>query len=112
VQWAVQELVPFVIKSGGHSEWSTIDDNGIIIDLSRYTGIKVDSEAQTATLRGSISLKEVAVALADDGLFTGELYCIIVSKILAKLWSQLLKMVTLLNLLRTFLVEVLRLRLL
>lgn len=72
VQWAVGLSVPFVIKSGGHSEWSTIDDRGVIIDLSKFSEIEVDSETQTAILKGSILSKQVADALADVGLFTGE----------------------------------------
>jgi FAD/FMN-containing dehydrogenase len=77
--------VPFVIKSGGHSEWSTIDGSGVIIDLSKYAGIEVDSKTQTATLRGSILSKEVAVALADVGLFAGESHCNFALKMLAKI---------------------------
>jgi FAD/FMN-containing dehydrogenase len=72
VQWAVGASVPFVIKSGGHSEWSTIDNRGVIIDLSKFSGIAVDSETQTAILKGSVLSKQVADALADVGLFTGE----------------------------------------
>jgi FAD/FMN-containing dehydrogenase len=72
VQWAVKSSVPFVTRSGGHSEWSTIDGRGIIIDLSKYSGIEVDAEGRKATLKGSIQSKPVAVALAKAGLFTGE----------------------------------------
>lgn len=74
VQWAVKSSVPFVTKSGGHSEWSTIDESGIIIDLSKYSGIKVDTEGRKATLKGGILSKSVAVSLAEAGLFTGELH--------------------------------------
>ncbi|EAT82263.1 hypothetical protein HBI56_238390 [Parastagonospora nodorum] len=70
VQWAVESAVPFVTKSGGHSEWSTIDQSGIIIDLSKYSGIDIDAVGCKATLRGSIVSKQVAVALAEQGLFT------------------------------------------
>ncbi|XDG04463.1 hypothetical protein ABKA04_004078 [Annulohypoxylon sp. FPYF3050] len=70
VQWAVKASVPFVTKSGGHSEWSTIGDNGIIIDLSKYSGIEIDAQTKKAVLKGSILSKEVAVALADAGFFT------------------------------------------
>ncbi|KAF7359848.1 FAD-binding domain-containing protein [Mycena venus] len=70
VQWALQSSVPFVTKSGGHSLWSTIGEEGIIIDLSKYSGIEVDALGQRATLRGSILSKDVAVALAEAGLFT------------------------------------------
>lgn len=58
-------------RSGGHSEWSTIGKDGVIIDLSRFSGVEVDAEAETAVLRGSILSKQVAVALAEAGFFTG-----------------------------------------
>ncbi|PCG99792.1 FAD-binding, type 2 [Penicillium occitanis (nom. inval.)] len=70
VQWALKSSVPFVARSGGHSEWSTIGKNGVIIDLGRYKSVEVDVKSQTAILKGSILSKEVAVALADAGLFT------------------------------------------
>lgn len=70
MKWAVRASIPFVIKSGGHSEWSTIDSNGMVIDLSKYTGIEVDSSLQQAKLRGSVLSKELAVTLASAGLFT------------------------------------------
>lgn len=72
VQWAVKSSVPFVTRSGGHSEWSTIDGRGIIIDLSKYSGIEVDAKNRKVILKGSILSKPVAVALAKAGLFTGE----------------------------------------
>ena len=59
------------MKSGGHSEYSTIGSNGIIIDLSLYKGIEVDRTSGTATLKGSILTKDVATALAEAGYFTG-----------------------------------------
>ena len=69
----MQQSIPFVARSGGHSEWSTIDSRGFIIDLSLYSGVEANQEARTGTLRGSILAKPVAVALADAGLFTGTL---------------------------------------
>ena len=74
MRWAVSSSVPFVTKSGGHSEWSTIDESGIIIDLSKYASIDIDAEQQRATLRGSVLSKQVGVALAEAGFFTGKLY--------------------------------------
>jgi FAD/FMN-containing dehydrogenase len=71
VEWAVDASVPFVTKSGGHSSWSTIGSNGIIIDLSEYSGVEVDRAGKTATLIGGVSTKQAAVALAEEGLFTG-----------------------------------------
>ncbi|PHH76379.1 hypothetical protein CDD80_1561 [Ophiocordyceps camponoti-rufipedis] len=68
VRWAVEWAVPFVVKSGGHSNWSTCD--GIVIDLSKYSGLEVEVSNRTAKLRGSILTKEVAVGLAETGHFT------------------------------------------
>ncbi|PFH60833.1 hypothetical protein XA68_10240 [Ophiocordyceps unilateralis] len=68
VQWAVQSSVPFVVKSGGHSNWSTCDD--LVIDLSKYSAMEIQVSEGTARLRGSILTKEVAVRLAETGHFT------------------------------------------
>ncbi|KAI1386031.1 uncharacterized protein F4822DRAFT_360734 [Hypoxylon trugodes] len=70
VQWAVKSSIPFVTKSGGHSEWSTINEQGIIIDLSKYSGVVVNASARKAVVKGSILSKEVATALAKEGFFT------------------------------------------
>ncbi|TGO07034.1 hypothetical protein BTUL_0342g00010 [Botrytis tulipae] len=70
VKWASKYSIPFVTKSGGHSAWSTVGSDGIIIDLSLYKGIEVDVESGTAIIKGSILSKEVAVTLADAGFFT------------------------------------------
>ena len=67
----MQHSIPFVPKGGGHSEWSTIGSQGFVIDLSLYSGVKVNKERQTATIWGSLLSKPLAVALADAGLFTG-----------------------------------------
>ncbi|KAI1269242.1 FAD-binding domain-containing protein [Xylariaceae sp. FL1019] len=39
VQWTRQNSVPFLAKSGGQSEWSTIGEDGIVINLSKYSTI-------------------------------------------------------------------------
>ncbi|KAI0102015.1 hypothetical protein GGR51DRAFT_528291 [Nemania sp. FL0031] len=70
VRWAHRSSVPFVAKSGGHSQWSTVGEHGIVIDLSKYSAISVDANAKKATLEGSILSKDVAVALAAKGFFT------------------------------------------
>ena len=69
----MQESTPFVIRSGGHSEWSTIGSHGFVIDLSLYSSVEVLKEAHAVTLRGSILAKPLAVALAEAGMFTGTL---------------------------------------
>lgn len=71
MQWVIKTSTPFVTKSGGHSEWSTTGDDGIIIDLSRYASVDVNEDSHTAKLKGSILQKDVAVHLAEKGVFTG-----------------------------------------
>lgn len=66
--------MPFVTKSGGHSTWSTIGDDGFVVDLSNYSGITVDTLESAAKLRGSILSKAVAVHLADGGYFAGNIH--------------------------------------
>jgi FAD/FMN-containing dehydrogenase len=64
-----------VPKSGGHSRWSTIGEQGIIIDLSHYTGVIVNARKQTATLTGGVLTGEAGQRLAEKGLFTGIPLC-------------------------------------
>ncbi|KAI0122731.1 FAD-binding domain-containing protein [Daldinia grandis] len=63
VREAILASVPFVPASGGHSQWSSIDQSGIIIDLSRYTGVSVDAASNLATVRGGTRMKEFQIAL-------------------------------------------------
>ena len=72
VKWAIDSSTPFVAKAGGCSEWSTIGEDGFVIDLTRYSSVEVDRKAQTAIIKGGVVQKEVAVRLAEVGLFTGE----------------------------------------
>ncbi|KAI0172810.1 hypothetical protein GGR52DRAFT_572627 [Hypoxylon sp. FL1284] len=63
VREAIAASVPFVPASGGHSQWSSIGQDGIIIDLSRYKGVTVDAANNLATVRGGTRMKELQVAL-------------------------------------------------
>lgn len=63
--------MPFVTKSGGHSNWSTIGSEGFVIDLSEYSGVEIDSKEACAKIQGSILSKALAVKLADAGYFAG-----------------------------------------
>ena len=67
VQWAVKPSIPFVTKSGGCSEWSTMGGNGLVIDLTHYPAIEVDAKARPATTKGGVTQKEAAVRLAEAG---------------------------------------------
>lgn len=72
VRWAVKKSIPYVVKSGGGSEWSTIDESGFILDLTQFSSINVDEAAQTVTVSGGVTTKELASALAEKGLFAGK----------------------------------------
>lgn len=63
--------IPFVPASGGHSPWSTIDQNGIIVDLSRYKGVDVDTSKKLATVKGGTLMKEFQTALHPHKQFAG-----------------------------------------
>lgn len=54
------------------SLYSTIGENGIVIDLSEWSDMTHDKERHEATLVGGISSKEVATRLAEDGYSTSE----------------------------------------
>jgi len=60
VRFARTEELPIAVRSGGHSVpgFSTCDD-GIVIDLSRMRGVRVDPEARTAHANGGSLLGDV-----------------------------------------------------
>ncbi|KAI1873804.1 uncharacterized protein JN550_003073 [Neoarthrinium moseri] len=70
VRKALDFSVPFVPVSGGHSTWSSIDKNGVVIDLSTYTGVAVNTTQDTATVRGGTLMKELQTALHPYKRFT------------------------------------------
>ncbi|KAL8716457.1 MAG: hypothetical protein Q9220_000364 [cf. Caloplaca sp. 1 TL-2023] len=61
--------LPFVAATGGHSQWSTVED-GVIIDLSQYREIVVDVDEHAVTVRGGVLMKELQVALSEKHQFT------------------------------------------
>ncbi|KAL5345640.1 hypothetical protein ACLOAV_009394 [Pseudogymnoascus australis] len=60
--------VKFVPKAGGHSLWSTIGAEGIVIDLSSLNAVVVDKEAGTVTLSGGAQIKDAVAPLYAAGL--------------------------------------------
>lgn len=71
VQGALEAGIPFVPASGGHSLWSTIGQEGIIIDLSRYTGVVYNAETNEATAKGGTLMKEMQTTLHPHKRFAG-----------------------------------------
>lgn len=72
VKWAVSVGVPFVAKSAGNSEYSTIGPQGIVIDISPFSDVIVDEPHGTAILKGGITSKQVIVKLAEHGRCTSK----------------------------------------
>jgi FAD/FMN-containing dehydrogenase len=70
VRLARQQGWPVGIRSGGHS-WvgNGIRDGGLLIDLSRLTGIDVDPAAGTVAVRPAMRGPEINARLAEHGLF-------------------------------------------
>ena len=60
IRFARTEELPIAVRSGGHSipGFSTCDD-GIVIDLSRMRGVRVDPERRTALANGGSLLGDV-----------------------------------------------------
>ena len=61
--------VPFVPATGGHSTWSTVA-SGLIIDFSHYKEVVVDASQRTVAIRGGVLMKELQLALSENGQFT------------------------------------------
>jgi hypothetical protein len=71
VKLAVELGIPFVPKSGGHSLWSTIGDEGFILDLSLLKRISIDTEEKMVTVESGVLIKEVNDAAFERGLCLG-----------------------------------------
>ncbi len=69
IRFGREEELPIAVRSGGHSipGLSTCDD-GIVIDLSRMTGVRVDAAARTAYVNGGALLGELDRAAQAVGL--------------------------------------------
>ncbi|KXG46502.1 FAD-binding, type 2 [Penicillium griseofulvum] len=64
VKAAATTSTPFVAATGGHSPWSSIGENGFVIDMSKFKGVEVDTCCGTVQVRGGVLHKEFQVELA------------------------------------------------
>jgi len=71
VKELVSTSIPFTPSSGGHSCFSSIAKDGVIIDLSRFTGVEVDEAQSLATIKGGTLMKELQTVLHPYKHFTG-----------------------------------------
>ncbi|KAF7889247.1 hypothetical protein EAF00_009547 [Botryotinia globosa] len=80
IQFASTHNIPFMATGGGHGYSTTLHSckNGIDIDLGFFHDIKIDKEASTITIGGSIKFGELLQPLFDVGkeIQTGLAECV------------------------------------
>jgi FAD/FMN-containing dehydrogenase len=59
--------VKFVPKAGGHSLYSTIGADGVIVDLTALNAVVIDKEAGTVTISGGSQIKDALAPLFEAG---------------------------------------------
>lgn len=64
MQHASKHKIPFVTKSGGSSSWSTICQEGWIIDLSLLQTLTLNSSVRTAKIQSGVLAKKLNEALS------------------------------------------------
>ena len=71
VQFAREQGLPLSVRGGGHNiTGSAVRDDGLMIDLSRMTGVQVDAAARRATVEGGATLADLDRATQAHGLAT------------------------------------------
>lgn len=68
----MENNVPFVPCSGGHSLWSTIGKEGFILDLRQLNSISIDRESRQITLQSGILVKQANDTAWEHGLCVRE----------------------------------------
>lgn len=67
---AVESSIPFVAKAGGHSSWSTVGQDGFVLDFSLMRAVEVDTAKRTATASAGTLVGDIVSAVAEKG------YCV------------------------------------
>jgi FAD/FMN-containing dehydrogenase len=63
--------LPLAVRGGGHNVAGTaVCDDGLVIDLSTMTGVRVDPEARTARVQAGATWADVDAATQEHGLAT------------------------------------------
>ncbi|MEV6872944.1 FAD-binding oxidoreductase [Amycolatopsis sp. NPDC051128] len=63
VEWARAESVPLVARGGGHSYAGHSAGTGLVLDLRRLSGIRVDRDSGRVTVGGGTPMKALYTAL-------------------------------------------------
>lgn len=70
VDYAREHGLKVTVRSGGHSWYGVhLREGGLLLDLSRLRGIRVDAGARTAAVQSGVIGAEVYEALSEHGLF-------------------------------------------
>jgi FAD/FMN-containing dehydrogenase len=67
VAWSKKTKVRLAIRSGGHSYAGYSTTNGVVVDLGRLAGVKLDKASNVATIGPGARLVDVEAALAASG---------------------------------------------
>ncbi len=71
VQFARLHHLSVAVRGGGHSvSGSSVCDGGMVIDLSRMKGVRIDPEKKTAWAQAGLTLSEFVQAMQAYGLAT------------------------------------------
>lgn len=71
VRWARANHVRLSVKGGGHAyAGNTVADDGLLVDLSRMRGIRIDADARTATVEAGATWREFDAAAQAHALAT------------------------------------------
>ena len=69
IRFAQQTGLPLAVRGGGHSfPGHSVCDGGLVVDMSKLTGVSVDAEARTATAQAGVLLGQLDVATQAHGL--------------------------------------------
>ncbi|KAH7107398.1 hypothetical protein BKA62DRAFT_131990 [Auriculariales sp. MPI-PUGE-AT-0066] len=67
VRFATANGIPFVPRSGGHGNTSSIDSRGVLLDLQQLDQVKVDKERATVTFQSGVLSRALLKACHDAG---------------------------------------------
>ncbi len=69
IRFAQQTGLPLAVRGGGHSfPGHSVCDGGVVVDMSKLTGVSVDPEARTATAQAGVLLGQLDTATQAHGL--------------------------------------------
>lgn len=71
VEYATENDLPLAVRGGGHNvSGSAVCDDGVVVDLSDMTGVRVDPESRTAWVQGGATWADVDHETIPLGLAT------------------------------------------